>query len=74
MATDLFHEWLGSAGRWNADGWETTTDLFDSYCAFHGEPDGGIQEFSRQLHRYLVPLRRKRGRGWRGFSLGRPAG
>jgi hypothetical protein len=73
MAMHPFDRWMRTAGRREAYGWEPTLALFRSYCRFceaTGERrEGGVQAFCRCLDLYLVPQRRKRGRGWRGFEL-----
>lgn len=74
---DHFDTWMRSAGTRCAWGWEPTLALYDSYSRFCEATDAhcmGVQAFCSALDLYLVPQRRKRGRGWRGFSLGRPAG
>jgi hypothetical protein len=76
--TDHFDRWLRSAGKRDTTAWESTVALFRDYshfCSATGERcEGGVQQFSKELKRHLVRSRRRRGRGWRGFSLREPAG
>jgi hypothetical protein len=47
---------------------------YSRFCEATGEPCMRVQAFCGALDLYLVPQRRKCGRGWRGFSLREPAG
>jgi hypothetical protein len=73
MAMHPFDRWMQTAGRRDASGWESTVSLFRDYshfCSATGERcEGGVQQFSKELRRYLVARRTKRARGWAGFRL-----
>jgi hypothetical protein len=70
---DHFDRWMRIAGTRSASGWEPTLALYRDYsrfCEATGERcDGGVQQFSKKLRRYLVARRTKRARGWAGFRL-----
>jgi hypothetical protein len=72
--TKAVAKWMKAAGRYDADAWESTIDLYTSWrawCATHEKnlSPGGPARFCQIISRSLVAQRRKAARGWAGFRL-----